>query len=446
MKIKILVGSVLLILILGLAAGAFWWLHRPQIITFDTGEKLTLLGVDYGKRHVPPGTKAPATLVTNTLPRARTRGGAFTTANDMLVVWVRQEHDPRQYANFQYYLYDTANTACVGLSSMNYGGRQQSNEVVGIQFPAFPRRQGKFVVRVQKYGQEGPEFSDQKFIIRNPTHGSFSEWTPEALPDTKDDGDFSATLTKLVFGADANVNRDQDDSDDPVNKGVEATFNVSQNGKPVTNWQPVSIETTDATGNHTTGWVNQNQWQGNDDVVSYQFGLWSDEPAWKLRVEFSEISGYSDSEVWSVTSIPLEPGRQQDFWNYNYNNRRNGNTNTNTPFAETDINGIHLKVYPAKQFMDVPPNSQPSGGLTIEASPALPEGMRLTLVSLTDDQTNDIGNWNSGTYGGGNSTTYRYGLRDLGGATNLNLTIAVHPSHFIEFTAKPEKTAAASAQ
>ena len=41
-------------------------------------------------------------------------------------------------------------------------------------------------------------------------------------------------------------------------------------------------------------------------------------------------------------------------------------------------------------------------------------------------------------------TTYRYGLRDLAGATNLNLTLALHKSRFVEFTAKPEKAAAAA--
>jgi hypothetical protein len=68
--------------------------------------------------------------------------------------------------------------------------------------------------------------------------------------------------------------------------------------------------------------------------------------------------------------------------------------------------------------------------------------MRMTLVKLTDDQTNDIEHSNYGTYRNNNVTTYRYGLRDMGGATNLNLTLAVHKSRFVEFTAKPEKAAA----
>jgi hypothetical protein len=206
----------------------------------------------------------------------------------------------------------------------------------------------------------------------------------------------------------------------------------------VTNWQPVSIETTDATGNHASGGPST-QWNDNEGVATYQWGLWSDEPAWKLRAEFSQQSDFADNELWTVQNIPLQPGRQQDFYNYN-NNRRS----TNSVFAERDVNGIHLKIFPAKQFTDVPPNSQPQGGLTIQADPSPPAGMRMTLISLTDDQNSNIERWDNGTMGNGTSTTYRYGLRDIAGATNLNLTIALHKSRFVEFTVKPTKQATSS--
>ena len=429
-RTKILLWSVVAILITGLAAGAFFWLRKPQVITFDSGDKVTLLKVDYGKRHAPPGVKLPAT--TNMVARVR-RGGAFTTPTDTLVVWVRQSHDPRQYANFQYYLYDKAGTACAASYGYGGGGRQGS-EVVGVQFPAFPRRQGKFILRVQENSNTGQEMSDDKFIIRNPARGSFPTWTADALPDTQEDDDFSATLTKLVSGAAMPYQRDGDDADDAANKGVQATFHMERDDNAVTNWEPVLIETSDATSNQVAGAVAKNNWQDGDDTVVYQYGLWPDEAAWKLRVEFSQQSDFAADELWTVQDIPLEPGRQMDF--YNYYGRR---ADTNEAFAETDLNGYHLKIFPAKQFTDVPQNSQPQGGFTIQTTPSLPEGMRLTLLKLTDDQTNDIGNWNFGTFGNGNSTTYRYGLQNLGGATNLNLTIALHKSRFVEFTVQPEK-------
>ena len=435
---KILLWSAVSILIIGLVAGAFWWLRRPQVIIFSDDAKVTLLAVEYGKHHAQPAVKAPATTAGR--PAARGRG-SFTTPNDALVLWVRQEYDAKEsYHNFQYYAYDKAGTACVQTYGRNYGGGRHGNEIVAVQLDAFPRRQGKFLVRVQEQGNGGQEMSDQKFVIRNPARGSFTQFAAEPLPSTKEDDDVSVTLTKLAAGADMPYQRDQDDADDVANKGVQAVFNVERHGKPVTNWQPVSVETTDATGNHVNGAVSQNNWQDGNDTVIYQYGLWPDEPAWKIKFEFSQQSDFADNELWTVQNIPLQPGRQRDFYNVPRN------SNTNTVIAETELNGIHLKIFPAKQFTDMPPNSQPQGGLIIQTDPAPPAGMRMTLISLTDDQTNDISYWDNGTYRNNNVTTYRYALRDVGGATNLNLTIALHKSRFVEFTAKPEKAAAAAAQ
>ena len=73
---------------------------------------------------------------------------------------------------------------------------------------------------------------------------------PETLPATKTDDDFSVTLTKLVAGADMPYQRNDVDADDAMNKGVAAMFTVQRNGSPVANWQLVSVDSSDATGNH----------------------------------------------------------------------------------------------------------------------------------------------------------------------------------------------------
>ena len=52
MKIKIVLGSVIGILVLGIGVGIIMWLTRPQVITFKDGTKATLVGVAYGKHHV----------------------------------------------------------------------------------------------------------------------------------------------------------------------------------------------------------------------------------------------------------------------------------------------------------------------------------------------------------------------------------------------------------
>ena len=424
-------GGVLIILLLAAAGAGAWWMLRPQVMTFDDDSKVTFLRADYGKHHAYPGVSR-----------------AINTSNDTLVVWVRQQTDPNQYANFTYYLYDKDGTACVMGSGGYYGGNRGGSHVAGIQFDAFPRRAGKFYVRAQEYSNGGPEMSDQKFVISNPARGSFSAWTAASLPDSEEDGDMTVTLKKLVAGVKMPYNRDGDDDDDAVNHGVQATFNVQINGTNANMWQPVSIETSDATGNEVDGFVNpmqgfnqqQPQVESNDVAFTYQYGLWPDEPAWKLRVEFSKQSGFDDTEQWTLSNIPVVPGRQQDLWG----GGRRGQTGTGNVYAEEDLGGLHLKVYEAKFFTNTPPNQNPDGGLWIEVDPALPKGTRLTLVKLTDDQTNDINHWDYGNSGRKGGTIYRYGLQDMDGITNLMLTLAVHKSHFLEFTAKPEMAAADS--
>jgi hypothetical protein len=357
----------------------------------------------------------------------------FTTTNDVLVAWVRQDYDSQQYHYFQYFAYDKAGTACVEAGSSS-GGNRQGSEVVGVRLEGFPRRQGKFFLRVLENSNGGQELSDQKIVIRNPARGSFAGWTPAPLPNTQDDGDVSVTLTKLATDADTPFHRGGEDADDVINKGVRAVFQVERNDHPVTNWEPVVVETSDVTGNQVTARSTRTEWDGHNGVTTYQYGLWPDEPVWKVRCEFTQKSDFADTELWTVPGISLRPGRQQDF----YGNRR-GSANTNTVFAQADLNGFRVKVFPARVFTDLPGTMQTQGGLTVQTEPALPAGMRLTIVSLTDDMTNDITSYNAGSLGPGKITTCFYRLQDLGDATNLNLTLALHKSRFVEFTVKPQK-------
>jgi hypothetical protein len=275
--------------------------------------------------------------------------------------------------------------------------------------------------------------NEKHFVVSNPARGPFEKWQPEPLPATKTDDDFSVTLTKLVAGADLPYQRNQEDADDAMNKGVAATLSVQRNGSPVANWQLESVETSDGTGNHVSSGGVQNAWQDGNDSVTYQAGLWPDEPAWKIRMGFSQQSDFASNELWSVSNVPLEPGSQQEYWNFgnNFNNRR---SNTNVVVAETDLGGVHLKIFPAKLFSDQQMgNGEIGGGVHIQATPSLPAGTVMTLVKVTDNQGGEIQSNGSGT-----STIYSYQLRDLGGLTNLNLTIALHKNRYVEFTVKPE--------
>lgn len=421
MKTKIVLLSVVSVLIAGIAVGAFLWLSKPQVITLSDGTKLTLIGVTHGKHHVAPKIK---------IAGGRARGGAarIDSTNDTVVVWIEAEHKPNQYPNYQLMVYDKANTACVSTYSRTQSQIKTGVEIQGFMLGAYPRWDRKTVLRVMSYGQRGQQVSKEQFIVSNPARGSFAKWTPEPLPDTQTDGDLDVTLTRLIYGASFNRGNGVSQKD-PMSKAVLAVFRTEQKGVVMTNWQPVRITTSDASGNS----IENNSWSnGRDDsgdaTITYQWGLWPDETPWKLRVEMSRTSGFNDDEVWTVQNVPVNPGRQQDMWNYGGRNR------TNAPFAETTLNGIHLKIFPAIRFTNAMRGNSTEGGFWVQADPA-PDGVRMTLVKVTNEQGQNIQNWNPSSSGSG----YGFQLQNLRNAKFLNITLALHKSRFVEFTAKPAK-------
>ena len=158
-------------------------------------------------------------------------------------------------------------------------------------------------------------------------------------------------------------------------------------------------------------------------------------------MEFTRASGFSDEEVWAVTNVPVQPGTQQDVqnaWNGNWNS-----TGKSKPaFAETTVNGIHLKLFSAIQYQDQNNGGGQSVSFSLKADPD-PEssGLRLTVLKVADDQGHDLQNRGS-SWGGGN---YQYQYANARNVKALNLTFVVHKSRYVEFTVKPEKAATASA-
>jgi len=102
-----------------------------------------------------------------------------------------------------------------------------------------------------------------------------------------------------------------------------------------------------------------------------------------------------------------------------------------------------LKLFPAKNFTDAGNNNWMQGGLFVEASPAVADGWRMT-VKVTDAQANDIQSGEYNTMRNNNISSYRFRLQDISGLTNLNVSIALHKSRFVEFTAKPARQEAST--
>ena len=365
---------MVVILFAGLAVAGYWWILRPQVITFKDGSKLTLIGVTYGKNHVAPKIKIGGKLT-------RGSGAQMNSADNALVVWVEYQHkasqNRNQYPNYQFFIYDKAGTACVGNYTTTQSQVNNAVSILGYMFNAYPRWDNKMIVRVASNGNGNRQVAKEQFVISNPKHVSVTQWTPEAMPDKKTDGDLAVTLTKLDAGA--RGFNGMGSPKDPMSKAVLAVFHTEQNGVTATNWQPVGIATSDASGNHAqnNSWSTSRDANG-DATMTYQWGLWPDQP-WKLRVEMSRTAGFSADEFWSVTNVPVLPGNQQDMYNYNYGN---GARRDPRAFAETTLNGIHLKIYPAIQFTNVNMgNNQKQGGFRVMADPdPTSQGFRMTTL------------------------------------------------------------------
>jgi hypothetical protein len=426
---KIILWSIVSVVIVGIAVDAFLWLHKPQVVLLKDGTKLTLVGVTYGRHHVPPKIKLAGT---------RNRGGgAFDTESNSVVAWIESESKktgPNQWPNYQLFIYDSAETACV--STWSRSGASEIKTGVYLQgFPldAFPRWDRKIILRVGAGNNTGGGMQEAKgqFVISNPTRvQSFAKWTPEPVPDTQSDGDLNVTLTKFNNGVPGFNSGKGVSSKDPMNKAVFAAFHCEQKGVTVTNWQAMRIETSDVTGNH----VQNNSWstsrdENGDATMTYQYGLWPAESPWKLRVEMSRTSGFNDGEAWTVTNVPVQPGTWNDLMNPSFRGSR-----TNAAVAETTLNGIHLKLFPAIQITGQNfGNGQRQGGIRVTTGLNLPDGYRLSILA-TDEQGRELQGWGPNG-GGGNYTEQIQNLR----AKALTVTVALHKSRFVEFTVKPAK-------
>ena len=425
---KIIIWTLVSIIIAGIAVDAFLWLRKPQIITLNDGTKLTLLGVTYGKHHVSPKIKAAN-------GRARSIAGAWIdSTNNTVVVWIEAQTKPNQYPNYQLLVYDKANTACVSAYSRTQSQNVNGSMIQGFMLDAYPRWDRKMVLRVMSWGGSGQRVAKEQFVVSNPARASFAKWTPEPLPDTQSDGDLNVTLTRLVYGVRGFNNGSGATKNDPMTKAVEAAFRAEQKGVTATNWQPIRIETSDAAGNKASlnSWSNPRE--GAESVMTYQWGLWPDETPWKLSVEFSKQSGFSDDESWTVQNLPVSPGNQQEMWNYG-----NQNSRTKPAFAETTLNGIHLKIFPAVQFTNqFGGNGDKPGGFRVQADQPL-DGMQLKLVKATSDSGRDLQSY-SGTSWGGSDRQFQ--LQNMRNTQTMNVTLALVKSRFVEFTVKPSPQAA----
>jgi hypothetical protein len=435
MKTKILLWSVVSVLTVGIAvtawakpgdAVAFPALGEPQVIHLDDHTKLTLLGTSYGYHHMAPGYENLGTA------------NWIYTAPNTTVVWIEAEHKPDEWPNYELLVSDRENTACVNIEKSSGSHVKAGVDIQGFRLNAFPRWDKETILRVRPYGGD---VSKEQFVISNRVTASFTNWIPKPLPDKQSDGDLEVTLNQLIAGAPVPYREggSRAPTNDPANQCVRLHFDVRQNGRSATNWNAWPVQITDAAGNWSRGLIYgyptngvypSNPLKGELDGYYYQPGLWPEEAAWKVRLEFSRTSGFSADEVWCVTNIPVQPGSQQDV----DNDWVAEMSTTNSVFAETTIAGIHLKLFRGLQY-SADSDGQKHITVLVKADPfPQTKGIKLSVLKATDEQNRELDfDW------GGTTVNYPFEPTWVHDAKSLNLTIAVQKLRFVEFTVKPAR-------
>jgi len=123
------------------------------------------VGVTYGKHHVFKGVRTGGSF----------RHGRTTmeTSNDAVVVWIVLRHKS-QWENYQLFVYDPANMACVGMWQNTSTHVKTGTDIQAFTLNAFPRRDSKMILRAASWGNgSGMKLAKGQFIVSNPGRGRF---------------------------------------------------------------------------------------------------------------------------------------------------------------------------------------------------------------------------------------------------------------------------------
>jgi hypothetical protein len=402
-KTRIAFGIFAAVWVVVIALGILLWSLRPQRVYLPDGTKLTLAAVTYGKHHEFPGLKT-------------TR---FNTATDTVCVWIREAFTNESPGDYTIYVLDKSGNFCAGDETVDRYPAGKGTDVACLQLNAFPRRDGKLRLRIEMDNSQGEaQVMKDEMVVSYPAQNSSAKWQPQPLPATQEGDGLTVTLTKLVYGVSFNQPRNPVTTD-PTDKAVLASFRVEQNGVIASNWQPVRIESWDATGNHAVSSARKNRRDGDEQVMIYQWGLSPEEPAWKLRAEFLRTSGFAEDELWTVPGIPVVTNADTQL----------RDTPTNA-FAQTKLGNRTLVMYPARRQA----NGQISLHLSVYPPPPAPENLSFRLLEATDENGQRLKP--GGRSWGGRQFRFNFRASD---ARTITATFALQGSHVVEFTVKPEK-------
>jgi hypothetical protein len=419
------------LLLLALAGGAGVWLLRVREprnapITLSDGTVLVFRGATYGTVHEYHGGgwrgRMAGWLPERMAKRIRQGGSIVTTYQPSLTVWFERTRLSSQTAPVAIELVLGTGTSFSwaekthGLSSGLPGGAT----IEGVGWTTFPRRGRTITLRLYDGGVNRPDRRQAgEFTFANPAITNPPGWQPEPLPATRRVEDFDVTLKEFITGVDRSHGGALRPAARPTESGVHARLGISRSGQDVSDWHPSSAELSDATGNQvrSTRWTGLQKAPG-DYSLNFTPSLWTDERAWKLRLELSRWTNFPPDEVWTVRGVPV------------------GATDLKTnPAFRTNLQGAVLQLEGAPERATRP--GQHEATLTVNVSPHRRD-YRLTLVTVFDEQGREAKSWGPSLAG----ASHTFYLHFATNAHRLDVTLALHRSRYVEFLVAPKRLAA----
>ncbi len=443
----LLKGILALLCVLLLLAGGVLLLVRLQTgraaatkLLLPDGTSLSVAGATFGTNHVFGGplarfiARTPSGIqvaLGNLLGTGAVARQAFSTPKPVLVIWLNSPKvsplAPRPYLGwYEAYLADT--------NGFISGDGEYFNPGIGglspLWFRAFPRRDRTLSLHFFYHDTQGKVKDCGALTVLNPEYRAYPQWQPEALPATKKVGDVEATLIQVTTGIGNNMSYSWlPDGGHFVSFGTNRDDGRNETGCRLqlwsltdTNqvWRVDHVELSDATGNviPNTGM----SWGGEDDVFSFNPGLWTNESAWKLRCEIKRTKGFAPAEIFTFKNVPLPEMLQ-----------------TNHPGCITNLNSVTITL---DHFIRRPPVTNSNGGWSSsqlsEASfhvTGLSNDLHLELLETRADNGTNV---ECPSTSSGAGTEVRY-LRDVPvEAKTLDFTFAVQQGRWVEFLVKPE--------
>ncbi len=437
------------VLLIVVAGGIVWLakhLPKPHTIALPDGSQLTLVKVTRGTNHIYRYGRGWQDFLYPLLPlklrvKLSARVMEWNSFNrDSVMVWFRRDGLPSSAAaatrlylsaadehGLESPLQLTAHTTRTA-GATPPTTNTVATQISGWELAGFPKRSRQFNILAHCPTQT--ELSRVGgFRIPNPARRRFPVWTAEALPATRQTNGLAVTLIKLETGMSGVMSGPR--LGIPARVFSRATLQFNENGVVTEGWAVTRILARSATGETRSGSDQPAQWWEGKHIADMWGGLWLEEPAWKLDVDFARTASFPAEDLWAINGVRVpQPGEMVEH-----------RVETNLHAVKLELLGVSgLKNFPASQVT-------PSYAVVHVRTQYPLDRLRVLLVEARDNRgrtaqprglTNSISTGAGGNTPKESLTGFRVEIPE--GAKSLHITLAATPIRHVEFLAKPVLT------